>query len=154
MSRWQNFQIWRGKLPHWRALGVDYYVTFRHRRSLDEGEATLLYLQLFRAQRSKFDYLILCVLPEKTEMIFRLQEGQEELELSDVVEKAKRKAAALITKKTGEKYGPFYQESFDRIVRDESELEQLWLGILGSPVDEGLVSEPEDYCALFVADRP
>ena len=34
--KWANFNVWRGRLPHWRADDVTYYATFRHRRDLDE----------------------------------------------------------------------------------------------------------------------
>lgn len=156
MGRWQNFSIWRGRLPHWRANDVNYYVTFRHRRPLDESECNILFSNIFRAQRSRFDFIILCVLPEQTEMVFTVREGPsgDPYELSDVVEKGKRKAGTMITKKSGERYPPFYAESYDRIVRDDAELETTWNSILASPVEKGHTSEPEEWPYLYVLDAP
>lgn len=156
MAKWANFNIWRGRLPHWRADDVKYYATFRHRRELTELEQWVLYQRVFRAQRSRFDFHILCVLPEKTEMIFTVNEGPdgEPYELSDVIEKAKRQAGNMIIKKSGERWPPFYTESYDRIIRDEAEFEATWESILGSPVDAELCEDPSDWSTLFVPDAP
>jgi len=156
MARWQNFSIWKGRLPHWRADDVRYYVTFRHRRDLSDAEQNILFQNLFRAQRRKFDFMMLCVLPATTEMIFTVQEGPAggPYELSDVIEKAKRKAGAMIIKKSGERYPPFYAESYDRIIRDDDELAVTFDRILASPVDGGLVEDSDYWPNLFVADAP
>ncbi len=156
MAKWQNFSIWKGRLPHWRADDVRYYATFRHRRPLTDPERNILFQNLFRAQRRKFDFLILCVLPEATEMIFTVKPGPsgEPYELSDVLEKSKRKAGAMIIKKSGERFPPFYFESYDRIIRDDEELETTWNTILASPVEGGHAEEPEEWLDLYVADSP
>ncbi len=153
MARWSNFKIWRGKLPHWRAEGVRYFVTFRHRRPLEDGECHTLFVTMMKAQRRKFDFVILVVLPERTDMIFTLQPGaeDEELELSDVVEKAKRKAGAQIIKRSGERFPPFYAESFDRIIRDDGELETLWNQVLTSPETEGVCEDADNYPYTFAS---
>lgn len=154
MARWQNFSIWRGRLPHWRADDVNYYVTFKHQRELEMGEREILFSRLFRAQRSKLDFALLCVRPKETEMVFQVKTAPsgEVYELSDVIEKAKKKAGAQIIKKSGERWPPFYIESFDRIIRDDAEFEELWLKILESVVTEELATEPEEYMHLWVAN--
>ena len=156
MSRWQNFQIWRGRLPHWRADDVTYYVTFRHRRELDDVERNAVLRRLINAQGRKFDFVILCVLPDKTEMMFTVMDSPrgEKYELSDVIEKAKTKAGKEIIKKSGERWPPFYFESYDRIVRDDDEYETTFLSILESPVKEELCEDPEEWDDLFVVDAP
>ena len=149
--RWDNFSIWRGRLPHWRADNVSYYVTFRHRRDLDEFERSKLLYNLKKADGKKWDLVIACVLPAQTELIFRVTEGNE---LSDIVEKAKKRTGKDIIKKSGEKWPPFYDESYDHIIRDDAEFEEFWTKILDSPVDLELVDEPGDYPELYVADAP
>jgi hypothetical protein len=148
----QNFSIWRGKLPHWRADNVHYYVTFRHRRELDEAERRVLLKYLIRPEGKRWDLLILCVLPDRTELIFDVRPDRtgRPYELSDVVEQAKRKAGNVIIKNTGERYPPFYGESFDRIIRDDVELEERWNEILESPVKAELVEDSEEHEALWV----
>jgi hypothetical protein len=74
------------------------------------------------------------------------------MELSQIVEKAKTKAGRDIIKRSGERYPPFYGESYDRIIRDAGELEERWNAILASPVDHELVEDPENYEWLFVPE--
>jgi hypothetical protein len=151
-----NFRMWRGRLPHWRADDVRYYVTFRHRRELDEAERNVVYKQLTRPEGKRWDLVILCVLSDRSELIFTVREGRDgrPFELSDVVEQAKRKAGAVIIKNTGERFPPFYTESYDRIIRDEAELEERFNEILESSVKAELVEDPEEYATLWVADAP
>jgi hypothetical protein len=153
---WKNFEIWRGRLPHWRADDVNYYVTFRHRRALDDFERRTLLRALIKPDGRRWDLLILCVLPEQTDLIFTVRAAPtgEAYELSDVVEKAKTKAGKEIVKKSGERFPPFYNESYDRILRDEAELEAYWQQIFDAPVKLELVEDSEEYDALWVANAP
>jgi hypothetical protein len=151
--RFKNFSIWRGRLPHWRADDVRYYVTFRHRRELDSNERHLLVRGLLRPEGRKWDLMILCVLPGQTDLIFSIREkptGQP-YELSEVIEKAKAKVGREIIKKSGERFPPFYTESYDRIIRDDSELEERWQAIFDSPVGMELCEDSEEWDGLWVA---
>lgn len=156
MARFKNFTIWRGRLPHWRADEVRYYVTFRHRRPLDEPERGALYAELMKQEGKKWGVELLCVLPEKSEMIVRVHESGagQAYELSDIVSKAQGKAGKTILKKSGERFSPFYGESFDRIIRDESEFDSLWWSISQSPVSAELCDDPDDYQFLWADGRP
>lgn len=152
--RFANFSIWRKKLPHWRADHVTYYVTFRHRRELTEAERLVLFRNLLRPEGRKWDLMILCVLPGATELVFQVMQGPKgTYELSDIVEKAKTKAGKLIIKNTGERFPPFYSESYDRIIRDDGELEEHFQRILYSMVDAELAEDPEAWDALWVKDK-
>lgn len=152
----KNFSMWRGRLPHWRADDVRYYVTFKSRRDLTPDECTLLMRHLMKSEGRKWDLLILCVLPSQTDLIFSVREKTEgqAFELSDIVEKAKTKVGKLIVKKTDERWPPFYNESYDRIIRDDAELEERWQSIFDSPVTHELVEDSEDWPALYVSDAP
>ncbi|MEQ1936081.1 MAG: hypothetical protein ABL962_19680 [Fimbriimonadaceae bacterium] len=154
--RFENFSIWRGRLPHWRADGVRYYVTFKHRRELTPEECDLLCRYLLRPDGRKWDLTILCVLPALTELIFEVHAAPtgRPYELSDIVEKTKTKVGKLIIKKTGERFPPFYGESYDRIIRDEAELEEYWNRIFLSPIAAELAQSPEEYPAMWVAGAP
>ncbi|MFO0044740.1 MAG: hypothetical protein ACK53G_04790, partial [Armatimonadota bacterium] len=88
MGKWENFSIWRGRLPHWRADNVEYYVTFRHSRVLTEAERQSVFRQLLRCQESGLELTIVCFFPEKSELMFKVNSPKD---LSDIVEKAKTK---------------------------------------------------------------
>jgi hypothetical protein len=156
MARWSNFAIWRGRLPHWRADDVTYYVTFRSRRDLTLPECELLMRSLLKAEGRQAEILILCVLPGQTELLMRVQSGTDgqPFELSELIEKGKHRAGKAIIKKSGERFPPFYTESYDRIVRDDAEFEERWQAILESPVSAELSAEPEEYLALWVPNSP
>jgi hypothetical protein len=152
--RFKNFSIWRGRLPHWRAEDVRYYVTFRHRRELDDAERSLLLRGLLRPEGRKWDLLIACVLPGQTELIFTVRDkptGQP-YELAEVLEKVKAKVGRDIIKRSGERFPPFYTESYDRIIRDDPELEERWQAILDSPVQHELCEDSDSWESLWVAD--
>lgn len=110
-------------------------------------ERLALVTALIKSEGRAWDLLILCVLPEKTELMFRAHER----EFSDVIEKAKTRVGKMIVKKTGERFPPFYGESYDRIVRDDAELEERWQEILQSPVAFELVEDPEEYEPLWIS---
>lgn len=152
--RWANFSIWRARLPHWRADGVTYYVTFRHRRPLDERERDFLLANLTKSHGRRWDHLVVCVLPEATEMIFTVREDPsgEPYEPSDILEKAKTRAGKDIIKRSGERFPPFYTESYDRILRDDAELEETFERILQSPVQSELAESPDEYSWLWVPE--
>ncbi|MCO5297545.1 MAG: hypothetical protein M9921_11875 [Fimbriimonadaceae bacterium] len=156
MDPFKNFSIWRGRLPHWRADDVRYYVTFRHRRALESAERLLLLRELLKPEGDKWDLLIVGVLPETTELLFTVREDKHgrPYELAAIVERAKSKAGKAIAKRSGETFPPFYSESYDRIVRDDAELEERWEAIFDGPVAHELCEDPETYEALWVAGQP
>ena len=141
----KNFSMWKGRLPHWRADDVIYYVTFTHRRELNNEECQEVYLRLMKAPG--FEQLILCVLPAATEIMFRYPSGGE---FSDAFEKAKSKAGKYIIKKSEERWSPLGTESYDRIVRDEAEFEERWAQIFESCAE--LESEDGDEYPWFWCD--
>jgi hypothetical protein len=144
--------MWRGKLPHWRADDVTYYVTFRHSRDLEMSEVGQLFRALTLPEGSRWSLLVLCVLPSQTELIFTVREAAngKPYELSQIVERAKSKVGKAIVKRTNERFPPFYNESYDRIVRYEVELDQRLRDILASPVNAGLAESPVEYPGLWV----
>ena len=133
---------------------MTYYVTFRHRRALDETERVALLKSLMRPDARRWDLIVACVLPETTELIFVVRDNLAgaKYELSQIVEKAKARVGKQIVKRNGERYPPFYAESYDRIIRDEAEFDSRMLTILKSPIDAELVEVAADYPALYVND--
>lgn len=152
---WRNFSIWYGRLPHWRADDVTYYVTFRHRRPLKPEERDALLNALLRPDQRRWDLLAVCVLPEVTEGLLRVCVDPQgaPIELSKTLEKAKGAAAKRIQKQTGERFSPFFTESYDRIVRDEDELEARWQSLVDAPVRVELAEDADAYPHLWVSGR-
>ena len=135
---------------------MNYYVTFRHRRDLTLKESSLLLAELLRPDGRKWDVHIACVLPGQTEIIFRIRQDpdRQPIELATIVEPAKRKAGNKIVRLSGEKFPPFFVESYDRIIRDDAEFEERWQSIFDSPLGNELVEDSEEYTALYVSQAP
>ena len=155
MSQFKNFNIWRGRLPHWRADDVRYYVTFRHRRSLDEAERRVLLKFLVRPEGRRWDLLILVVLPERTELILTVLPGRTARTVLNcqIWWRAPREKPVRLSSRTQvNDIRLFTPESFDRIVRDEVELDEKWKAVLSASVNEELAESPDEYDALWVAD--
>jgi len=146
MARWQGFEVWQGRWPHWRAEGVTYHVSFKHKRELTPEECHELFVTLLRAERKGVDYLCLCVLPSHTDALARVVGDNE---LSDVVEKAKVKAGKAIIKRSGERFPPFGGESYDRIMRDDEELETVFVSVVGG-ADDAAEATGEEWPSLYV----
>ena len=89
-------------------------------------------------------------------MLFRVlnQGDSSQIEFATLIEAAKRKAGKAIIKLTGERYPPFWEESYDRIVRDEAEFEERLAAIVDSPVAAELVEDPKEYAQLYWSSRP
>lgn len=151
VARFNNFKIWRGRLPHWRADDVRYYVTFRHRRDLDQEERKLLFRSLLKPDGNRFDVIALLVLADRTEMLFTVRKtaSGDAYELSKTIEQAKTKAGKGICKSSGERFAPFYSESYDHIVRDESEFDEFALRILNGPSEMGWCEDLTDFPTLW-----
>ncbi|MFN7172386.1 MAG: hypothetical protein ACK4P3_06335 [Fimbriimonadaceae bacterium] len=148
----KRLKIWRGRLPHWRAEGVRYYVTFRHRRPLTYHERRILFGQLNRLSK-EWQINVFYVGENSSSMVFEpLPDSPAEMnqEFSDRLEKLKLKAGRQIIKSTGEKWTPFYGESYDHIIRDEEDLLNILDEIEESATD-GVPDEDESEF-LFQAE--
>ncbi|MBV6459644.1 MAG: hypothetical protein HONBIEJF_02795 [Fimbriimonadaceae bacterium] len=94
--------------------------------------------RLLASNTKRWEIQAAAVADSSTQLIFRMLLGSAgaELELSDVLEKAKRRAGNDIIKKSGERFSPFYTESFDRIIRDENEYEERLAELLDLTEDD------------------
>ncbi len=75
-------------------------------------------------------------------------------DLEDVVEKCKARAGKAIVKRTGERFAPFYSESYDRIVRDDEEMLEKIGEIARSPQEAGLCTDEDEYRFLWLTWNP
>lgn len=149
MAKFKNFWTWQAKLPHWRAEDVTYYVQFNHRRPLTEPECQLLMRTFLNLQGKQFDIYLLCILPNETEMLFCPQK-QARIDFTKTLEKAKVKAGNSVIKRSGERFPPFYGESYDRIIRDAAEYEEFWMNIVAKIEELNVCESADEYDFLFL----
>jgi hypothetical protein len=149
---WRNFNVWHGRWPHWRADGVVYYTSFRHRRDLALAERRELFKELLKPDGRKWNLRALIVLADRTEALFTVMEAPHghDYELSDILGRAQKRAAARIMKASGERFPPFWAEPYDRIVRDEEELAGFLKAITEAAGEE---ADDYDFCWVAPADQ-
>jgi len=103
--------------------------------------------EFYRSHGKRWNLTAVCILPDKTELITNVNLGPDDTphELSDIVEKVKARAAKAIMKKSGERYPPYYAESYDRIIRDTDEWTLFLSQIMSAPAIAGETPPESPY---------
>ena len=135
--------ITRRRLPHWQLPGSTYYITFR----LATGELSKLERQIvlshIRAGDGKFYALIaVMVMPDHVHVILRPLDA---FDLARIMKGIKGASARLVNQARGSTGQLWQDESWDRILRDQSELEEKLNYMLNNPVNAKLVKDGWDY---------
>jgi REP element-mobilizing transposase RayT len=143
-----DLEITRRRLPHWTLEGSVYFVTFRiaGERQLNDQDREIV-LQHIQSGCGRF-YLLFAtvVMPDHVHVILRPHNG---VELARVTKGIKGVSAKLLNV-ASDAWGSVWQdESWDRIVRDEKELDEKLRYMLNNPVKRGLVSDPWTYDAWY-----
>jgi REP element-mobilizing transposase RayT len=103
---------------------------------------------------SKYDLYAYCVMPNHVHLVFRFLDqtdnSDEKYRVTKILHSIKS-YTALECNKVLERSGPFWQpESYDRVIRDQDELENIIRYTLNNPVKAGFVERwrawPHSYC--------
>jgi thiamine-phosphate pyrophosphorylase len=131
------------RLPHWRLDGATYFVTFRTLQGeLNPVERTSM-LDHLRSGDSKFYTLVAAVvMPDHVHAILKPAVG---VELDRIMKGTKGASARKIHLLRGETGQLWQDESWDRIMRDQNELDEKIEYCMNNPVKAGLVADPWDY---------
>jgi valyl-tRNA synthetase len=150
-----RFETHRRHLPHWELGGSTYFVTFRlaHGELTEaERQVTLDACQHWHGERA--DIHLAVVMPDHVHLLLTPRRDVEGAwyRLVDLMQSIKSFSAHAINKIRGREGKVWQQESFDRIIRDEPELEDKWNYIRKNPVTAGLVERPEDYAFMATGE--
>ena len=142
------FEIYKRHLPHWRLEGSVYYITFR----LIEGSMSRIEIGIvinhLKSGHNKFYSLIaIQVMPDHVHCILK---PDQEYSLSEIMKGVKGVTARLINKHRNRTGSVWLHESYDRIIRNEKELNQKILYLFINPVRVGLVEDPNEYYGWFI----
>jgi REP element-mobilizing transposase RayT len=151
-----DIKITRRHLPHWRLKGATYFITFRTAQGELSVEEQKLVLNHIVDGNEKFYTLIAAiVMPDHVHILLT---PREEYDLSRIMKGIKGVSARRINLKRTDKTdknvyptkketsGSIWQdESFDRIIRDQNELNEKLDYMLNNPVRSGLTESPWDY---------
>ena len=142
----------RRNLPHWQSGGSTYFVTFRTNNLELKPEARTIVLDACR----HFDgdrYRLRCavVMPDHVHLLLQPEEAGAGRwhSLSSILHSIKSFTGNRINTLLGRKGTVWQDESYDRIVRNESELLEKWNYIRNNPVKKGLVCSPDEWVGFF-----
>ncbi len=157
-----GIKYYKRRLPHFERPWAKYMVSFstRERRQLSSAERdVVLKGLLFGDQQRRYQLYAACVMPDHVHLLFEPQikeqgpDGQPIFwSLQELLHSIKSFTAHEINK-LNDAAGPVWEnESFDRMIRGEADLEEKFHYVCRNPWDSGVVSQSEDYPWLWTPE--
>jgi threonyl-tRNA synthetase/REP element-mobilizing transposase RayT len=143
------------RLPHFERPWAKYMVTFGTlgRQPLStQARDIVLKSSLFMHEQRRYELYAACVMPDHVHLLFEPQIKEQDREgqpvfwpLSEILHSIKSFTAHEINKAQQTKGNPVWEkESFDRILRGDSDMEEKFHYICRNPWDSG-VAQPEEH---------
>jgi thiamine-phosphate pyrophosphorylase len=144
----ENLKKWRRRLPHWELSGSTYFVTFRVKQgTLTTIERQKVLDHLRSGEPTYYTLFAATVMPDHVHVLLKPQPG---VTLERITKGTKGVTARIINQLRGTIGHVWQDESFDRIVRDQSELSEKLQYVLENSVKAELVADPWDYEHTYV----
>ncbi len=150
-------------LPHFERPWAKYAISFttRERRKLSAAERDLVMRSILHAQESgQIELYVACVMPDHVHLLLEPQVKEQGSSgdsifwtLSEILQGIKLASAHAINKGSGEAGSVWEKESFDRLVRSDSDLAEKFGYICRNPWDNHVVGLEEDYPWLWTAEK-
>jgi putative transposase len=142
-----ELKITKRNLPHWTMDGAIYFVTFRTKTGmLSFEEQEIVFRHIKRGNKKFYVLIAVVVMPDHVHLIFR---PFKKYTLIRVMKGIKGVSARLINEDRNMRGTVWQDESYDRIIRNEEELQQKIRYMSLNPVKAELVEKPEDYPFWF-----
>jgi len=150
-------------LPHFERPWAKYIVTFSTlgRRTLTPSERdVVLRSLLFGHEHRQYELYAACVMPDHVHMLFEPQiKAEDEAgkpvfhSLTEILQGIKSSSSHRLNKASG-RTGPVWdKESFDRLIRSDSDLEEKFHYVCRNPWDAGVVGTDEPYPWVWMPDQ-
>lgn len=148
-------------LPHFERPWGKYMVTFstREKRKLSPAERDLVLASIVHAhEHGQVELYVACVMPDHVHMLFEPQVKDQNDQgdpvfwpLGEILHGIKSTTAHRISKQAGVSgIHVWEEESFDRLIRGESDLEEKFLYVCRNPWDAKVVGGDEEYPWLLI----
>jgi putative transposase len=139
----ESLCITRRHLPHWTMEGSTYFVTFHTKRgtlTVEEQKVTLRHIR----ERDGVCYSLTAaiVMPDHVHLLLKPKSGWS---LSRILKGIKGVSARKINLARCKRGRIWQVESYDRIVRGQSELVRILEYMLNNPLKQGLTDDPGKY---------
>jgi RecG-like helicase/REP element-mobilizing transposase RayT len=141
-------------LPHFERPWAKYSITFatRDHRQLSEKARDIVFESIMRWKDRRYELYAACVMPDHAHlliepMIERAGDSGNPVffSLSKILHSIKSFTATRINKIEKRTDAVWETESFDRVIRSESDLQEKFLYIARNPWDAGVAKRDQDY---------
>jgi len=146
---------YKRRLPHFERPWAKYMVTFttREHRKLSPAERNIALKTILHDAGKKYELYAVCAMPDHVHLLIEPQIEKNNskgnpvfYELSDILQTLKSVSSHRINKLAGVKGQRIWEnESFDRVIRSERDLEEKFHYICRNPWDSGVAKPDEDY---------
>jgi alanyl-tRNA synthetase/REP element-mobilizing transposase RayT len=158
-------QYSKRRLPHFERPWSKYMVTFstRQKRQLTSAERDIVLASvLYAHEHRQYQLFAACVMPDHVHLLFEPQIKEQDKEgkpvffpLSEILQGIKSTTAHRINKAANVKSVHVWEEeSFDRLIRGDSDLEEKFHYICRNPWDNGVAPRTENYRWLWTPEGP
>ncbi|MEP6685387.1 MAG: DEAD/DEAH box helicase [Verrucomicrobiota bacterium] len=147
-------QYHRRRLPHFERPWAKYAVTFttRERRQLSEKARDIVLESVLRWKDRRYELFATCVMPDHVHLLIEPMAEREDdtgksifFSLSKILHTIKSFTANQINKIEKKSGAVWETESFDRLIRSESDLQEKFQYITRNPWDAGVVKPGAEY---------
>ncbi len=147
--------IRRRYLPHWELTGSIYFATFRTKNYLfSDAEKSIIQEVLLSKNQIEYRLFIACIMPDHVHVItqpLEVSPGNWQ-SLLKIVKYWKGVSSLKINQYNHRSGSIWLNETFDRIIRNQGEFDEVWTYILMNPVKQRLVSEIDEYPFTIVPE--
>ena len=141
----------RRRLPHWRLDGSTYFVTFRVAQGeLPPPERKIVLDHLKSGATSYYTLVAATGMPDHVHVLLTPRSGTD---LSRILKGVKGVSARLLNQSRSTHGHIWQDESWDRILRDQNELDEKLEYMLLNPVRKGLVEDPWEYDGWYYNEK-
>ena len=123
----QELLIRRRHLPHWQMGGSVYFITFRSQRGgLPPVALRQMSTHILHDHGKRYDLVFGVVMPDHVHVVLQPRERKPGVwfDLAEIMKGLKGASARRINQLLGTRGTVWQDESFDRIIRDENEVEE------------------------------
>jgi alanyl-tRNA synthetase/REP element-mobilizing transposase RayT len=153
---------YKRRLPHFERPWAKYMVSFssRERRQLSPAARDIVLKSLlFGHEQRRYQLYAACVMPDHVHFLFEPQIKEQDKDgqpvfwpLTEILQAIKSFTAHEINKTEGTKGQVWENESFDRMIRGDTDLEEKFHYICRNPWDSGVVPGTENYRWVWTPD--
>jgi putative transposase len=150
------------RLPHFERPWANYAVSFStHQRHLLSPNERGLVLQslCYGHDHQQYELYVACVMPDHVHLLFEPQIKNQDLaartifwSLTEILHGIKSSTAHRINRMRRTRGPVWEKESFDRLIRSESDLQEKFSYICRNPWDSKVANQNQDYPLLWTQE--